>query len=289
MGKNNLVLSDDFGLKLTPSALFEIYRHYGISDMDFLAASPLYSCYQYPGRELRKQALSKWKEALGASCIQIFSFTPTPHGYPVNLSDTNPETRARSLQYYMDYMEDAVFLDADYLTVHPGWYYLEEGKAQGTDVMMNALFALLERAEEKKIPLLLTPSNAEQTNTLQTYEDIACLFEKAASPWLSLAIDLNLLMANGENPDWYANTPEIRTACLDIQTDLSGLDALMEYTGKHFPPTLPIRLHPIGTVDALQPKQYLSSIQNIMDCLYKTNSLSRIFPQPGLSQPPVQH
>lgn len=73
MGKNNLVLSDDFGLKLTPSALFEIYRHYGISDMDFLAASPLYSCYQYPGRELRKQALSKWKEALGASCIQIFS------------------------------------------------------------------------------------------------------------------------------------------------------------------------------------------------------------------------
>ena len=155
----------------------------------------------------------------------------------------------------------------NYLTVHPGWYYLEEGKARGTAAMMDALFALLERAKEKRIPLLLTPSNAEQTNTLQTYEDIARLFEKAASPWLSLAIDLNLLVANGENPVWYTNTSGILTACLDIQTDLSGLDDFMEYTGKHFPPTLPIRLHPIGTVDALQPKQYLSSIQNIMDWL----------------------
>ena len=188
-----------------------------------------------------------------------------PHGYPVNLSDTNPETRERSLQYYLDYMEDAAFLEASYLTIHPGWYYLEEGKAQGSAAMMDSLFVLLKRAEEMKIPLLLTPSNAEQTNTLQNYEDIVRLFEKTASPWLFLSIDLNLLMENGENPAWYTNTPEIQTACLDIWTDLSGLEGFTEYANKNFPQSLPIRLHPAGTVNPKQPNQYLSSIQGILE------------------------
>lgn len=268
MEKNNLVLSDDFALKLTTSTFLELYRQFKISYMDFLAASPFYSCYQYPKRELREQALLKWKETLAESNIQMFSFTPMPHGYPVNLSDTNSETRNRSLKYYLDYMDDAAFLNAEYLTVHLGWYYWEEGKARGNAAMMDSLFTLLEYAEEKKLPLLLTPSNAEQTNTLQNYEDIARLFEKAASPWLFLAIDLNLLMANGENPAWYTNTPEIQTACLDIQADLPGLDGFMEYIIKNFPQPLPIRLHPIETISPGEPEQYLSSVQRILDrCL----------------------
>ncbi len=215
MAEGNVVLSDDFGLKMDPETWLPWYSACGISRMDFLAASPLYSRFDCRDGAARRAALTAWRKRLAGAGLSVFSFTPEQSGYPFNLSDTNAETRRRSLRYYLDSLDDAAALRAEYLSVHPGWYTLEEGWRDAFHCLAEVIPPLAARAEAVGVGLLAGASDDMGTNVVGDCRSAAALFEEAGTGALSLALNAALPETRGERFRWYRNTFGPRLVCLD--------------------------------------------------------------------------
>ena len=105
MNRNNLILSNSCFRRITEEKWLNTMERLNVKQIEFLAASPYYSIFDYDTVQDRKKKLADWREAFRERNITVFSMVPEYHDYPVNLASPDQKIRQRSIEYYLSYIE----------------------------------------------------------------------------------------------------------------------------------------------------------------------------------------
>lgn len=213
MSQNPYIVSTSCFLHVEKDRFFGYLSQLGIDKVEFCAASPFYSVYDLPDPAQRKKALEEWRDAFQKNGVEVYALVPEYHNYPLNLASLNPEIQARSVATYGDYIRDAGVLGTKFVYVNPGLWQVDKGPEAAFEQAAASLKQLLPAAEAAGVQLLVGPLVADQTNVLDDSETVVRMVEKVNSPLLRVAVELDTLVANGENPKWYLNTLGDRIAC----------------------------------------------------------------------------
>lgn len=258
---NEIVISTIAGWKISPEVWLGWLAEDGLDKIDFYGCSPAYSPFSYKKENgYREMELEKWRRRFDKRKIQIFSYTPEMRNYPLNLADMNEEIRQQTVAYCENAIRDAAILEAEYLHIQAGYYYLGNNPALAWNQACRSLDYLLAAAEREKVCILTGPEDYDVTNVLDGCERTAALFEKFPTRYMKVFLPSGFMSDGREWDAWYGNTLGKRIGALGISADSDNLMPVLEKTAsmEKLPAQLPLVLELSGENHA---DRYLSSIR----------------------------
>ncbi|MCI6019854.1 MAG: sugar phosphate isomerase/epimerase [Clostridiales bacterium] len=264
MNRENLILSNSCFRRITEAKWLNSLERLNIKQIEFLAASPYYSIFDYDTAQDRKKVLINWREVFREKNISVFSMVPEYHDYPVNLASPDQKIRQRSIEYYLSYIEDAAEMDVAYVYVNPGWYTVDFTKEQCFQYAVDAVKYLSDEAKKRKVALYIGALLTEVTNIVHDYASM-CLFDKAVNKnTLLYALELDTAAKLEENPAWYIHSFGERLICARTSSDISKNKKIMNLWKKCYALNSGIKLAVnLDSQDYWErPDEYMENILN---------------------------
>ena len=131
--------------------------------------------------------------------MSVPNFVPAQFRYPSIPCSLNETVRRDSVHYIQDAINNALRLNAPFLSVCPGMTLFGEDLDQAWTQLRQSLVQLLDYAEGTCLVLLIEPAHKAETTLILTVEDGLRMIEEIGSGQLGLLLDTGHANVNGED------------------------------------------------------------------------------------------
>lgn len=167
--------------------------HYGYKGIELWGGRP----HMY-GHDLDIQ-LEEIKALLNKYNMVVPNFIPAQYRYPSILCSLNEVIRKDSVRYISSAIDNAVKLDAPYVSLCPGMTLKDENLEVAWAQLRKSVTELVRYVEDKPVTLIIEPAHRFETNLILTAKDALRMINEIGLGKLGILLDVGHMNLNGED------------------------------------------------------------------------------------------
>ena len=177
----------------------------GFRNVELWGASPhyCYDDYTPSGRNARVQEICRM---LKSRWLKMPVFTPEQlRQYTINIASADAYVQKWSESIMMRYLEDTVSFGAQYMSLLPGWEFLDAKSDANYQRAVESMGRLAARAAQLGVTMVMEEVAPCESSFVTCLPELQRILRDVNSPALTACIDLPTAAANGEQvDDFYA-------------------------------------------------------------------------------------
>jgi protein FrlC len=156
----------------------------GMTNFELWAGSP-----HFCNSDSATSPVPKMKKAVAERGLKIVCVTPEQIIYPYNIAARDEELRARSVEYFCQYIRQTAELGVDKMLCGSGWGDNDEPVEDAWKRSVDSLHQMSKVAEKEGVNLAFEILQPGETNLVNSLETTKRMMDELTSPNVKLCID----------------------------------------------------------------------------------------------------
>ncbi|NCB41751.1 MAG: sugar phosphate isomerase/epimerase [Clostridia bacterium] len=171
----------------------------GIKNIDLWGGSPHYSRLHYTNGQEAEKKVKELRKKIDDCDLRVVVYTPETLTYPFSYSSPEATVRARTIEYMMAAMEDALLLGTKNLFLNTGCGLRDLPREESWKRCVESIQILCEKANVMGIDMIIEQLQPYESNLLVSQEDMFTMLQQVNSPSLNVCVDVVAMEVMGEN------------------------------------------------------------------------------------------